>query len=255
MNLKLLIIFMLIPNIVFTQEIIAHRGASFIAPENTIAAVKLGYKLDADAVEVDIHLSQDNQLMVIHDKTTQRTTAENRKIDETAAEELRKLEAGSWKDDKFGGEKIPFLQEVLNVVPKGKKLVVEIKSGIETVNFLQQLLEKSSKSKQLIIISFNKETIIQAKKAMPEIPAYWLLHSFLHTSADNAIKVAKENNLQGLNLNYQLVDKDLMKKMKDNDLETYVYTVNDAETAKKLFYLGVKGITTDRPGWIQEALD
>jgi len=106
----------------YAQQIIAHRGASYLAPENTLASVKLGFEQGADAVEVDIHLSKDKRLMVNHDKDTRRTAkGRNYLIKETDSKVLRVLDVGVWKDDKYKGEKMPFLDEVLLEVPLEKK--------------------------------------------------------------------------------------------------------------------------------------
>jgi glycerophosphoryl diester phosphodiesterase len=240
----------------FAQEIIAHRGASYLAPENTVAAVQLGYELGADAVEVDIHLSADKRLMVNHDKDTKRTAGgHNLIIAETHSNELRKLEVGSWKDEKFRGEKMPFLEEVLVVVPEGKRLVIELKSSAESVPYLKELIEESDLQEQLVLISFDKEAIIQAKQQLPEIPAYWLLHNYKEYSQAEAIDIAREQELQGLDVHYSLVNEVFMQQMQTAGLNVYVYTVNDPAEAKRLQALGVKGLTTDRPRWLREQLD
>ncbi len=114
-------------------EIIAHRGASYDAPENTLAAVRLGWERQAD-VEVDVYLSKDNRMVVIHDASTKRTArGVDLKVKETDAEELRKLDVGSFKDQKFAGERIPFLAEVIETVPPAQKLYIEIKCGKECI--------------------------------------------------------------------------------------------------------------------------
>ena len=95
---------------------------------------------------------------------------------------------------------------------------------------------------------------MQAKALMPNIPAYWLLHNYDEYSLDEAIKIAKEHKLEGLDVHYKLVDRDFMQKLRDQQLEVYVYTVNDPRIAKKLAGLGVKGITTDRPQWLSEQM-
>lgn len=239
----------------FAQKIIAHRGASYLAPENTIAAVKLGYELGADAVEVDIHLSKDKRIMVNHDADTKRTAGGSElSIKNSNAEALRKLDVGSWKNEKYKREKIPFLEEVLAIVPEDKILVIEIKSGDEILPYLQQVIEGSGILDQLVIISFNKEAIIKAKKSMPSIPAYWLLHSFQEHSLADAIGIVKDNKLDGLDVHYKLVTPDFMQKMIGADLKVFVYTVNDPVIADKLLAMDVKGITTDRPKWLREQL-
>src|SRR5690606_25591938 len=97
-------------NLTAQNTYIAHRGASYDAPENTVTAAKLAWEQGADAVECDIHLSKDNRIMVIHDKDTKRTCSnkKNLSIADSPSTLLRDLDAGSWKDKKYKGEKIPF---------------------------------------------------------------------------------------------------------------------------------------------------
>jgi glycerophosphoryl diester phosphodiesterase len=115
-------------NIMAQNTFIAHRGASYLAPENTMASAKLAWEMGADAVEIDIHLSKDNRIMVIHDSDTKRTCSEKKNliIEKTPSILLRDLDAGSWKGAEFKGEKIPYLTEIIETVPEGKTLVVEI---------------------------------------------------------------------------------------------------------------------------------
>lgn len=240
---------------VVAQEIVAHRGASYLAPENTLASVKLAFELGADAVEIDVHLSKDKRIMVNHDKNTKRTAGGiDMNLKDTDSEELRKLDVGSWKDQKFKGEKMPFLEEVLRKVPGGRKLVIEVKSSPEILPYLQQLISESEIQERLVIISFDKEVIVQAKQRMPAIPAYWLLHNFENYTLPEAIKLAKEHKLNGFDVYYKLVDRDFKQKMEQAGLEVWVYTVNDPEIARKLTKLGVHGITTDRPKWLKNEL-
>lgn len=239
-----------------SPEIIAHRGASQLAPENTLAAVRLGYALGADAVEVDVQLSADGQLMVIHDADTRRTAGGTKRVvRETLAASLRQLEVGSWKDEKYRGEKIPLLEEVLAEVPEGKKLFIELKAGPEILPGLQQKIEASGVGQRLVLISFGQQLIAQAKALLPQLPAYWLLDNWNRHSPDNAIQTARAAGLEGLDVHHALVDETFMRKMQENGLEVYVYTVNNAKRAKKLAGLGVKGITTDRPQGLREKMN
>src|SRR3954468_15593010 len=120
--------------------IIAHRGASRDAPENTLAAVRLAWAQHADAVEIDVHLTRDGRLAVIHDPDTQRTTGVPRIVAQSTFAELSELDAGAWKNARFAGEKIPALEDVLAVVPDGKRLFVEIKGGPEVVPELRRCM-------------------------------------------------------------------------------------------------------------------
>ena len=124
-------------------EFVGHRGASYLAPENTLASAKLGWELGADGVEIDIYVTSDDKVMVIHDKTTKRTTGTDLPVSTTTSKELRKLDAGKWKDEKYTGEKIPFLKEILKAIPKDKYLVIEIKTGPEIFPALEKVIKKA----------------------------------------------------------------------------------------------------------------
>ena len=135
-------------------EIIAHRGASHLAPENTMASVMLGWEKGAD-VEVDVYLTKDNRIVAIHDETTKRTAGVELKVAEMTSQELRKLDVGSFKSEEFAGEPIPFLADIVETIPPGRKLYIEIKCGQEILPFLQQLLAESGKMSQVVIIGFD----------------------------------------------------------------------------------------------------
>ncbi|HSG69711.1 MAG TPA: glycerophosphodiester phosphodiesterase family protein, partial [Planctomycetaceae bacterium] len=107
-------------------EIIAHRGASYDAPENTLASVNLAWEQNADAVEIDIWLTSDNQIVLMHDKTPKRYGGPDTLVSEMTLEQLRALDVGAWKDPRWKGEKAPLLSEVLPLVPAGKRLFIEI---------------------------------------------------------------------------------------------------------------------------------
>src|SRR5262245_24319538 len=124
-------------------EIIAHRGASHDAPENTLAAFKEAWKQKADGGELDIFLTGDGKIIVIHDSNTKRTTGVDRKVAEHTLEELRKLDSGRWKSERFAGEKLPTLSEMLATAPKGKKVYIEVKGGPEIVPELNRVLKAS----------------------------------------------------------------------------------------------------------------
>jgi len=235
-------------------EIIAHRGASYLAPENTLAAANLAWELNADAVEIDIYLTQDNRVVAIHDKDTKRTCLgkKNMKIANTPSEVLRELDAGVWKDEKYKGEKIPFLSEIIETVPPQKTLVVEIKCGSEVLPHLKRVVDNSGKKDQIVFIAFGWDTILNTKKVFPENKCYWL--SSVKVGLKNKMEQAAEKGLEGVNLNHKIIDEKVMQMAVENNLEVLTWTVNDPEEAKRLDQLGVAGITTDRPGWLKEQM-
>jgi glycerophosphoryl diester phosphodiesterase len=233
-------------------EIIGHRGASYLAPENTVASAKLAWELGADAVEADIYLSKDNKIMAIHDSNTKRTSGKSYTIKETNSDTLRKLDAGSFKDAKYKGEKIPFLEEIIRTVPAGKELVIEIKCGSEVLPYVRDVIDKSKKDIKIVFIGFDIQTISDTKKAFPHNSCYWLCSDReLLNKNINLVSVA---GLDGISLSYSIIDDKVANQSKELKLELFSWTVDSPAEAKRLISLGVKGITTNRPGWLKEQI-
>src|SRR5438477_2926585 len=157
--------------------IIAHRGASFDAPENTLGAFRLAFEQGADGIEADFFLTADGRIVAIHDPTTRRTCAgPDREVCRCTLAELQELDAGTWKDPMFAAEQIPTLEQVLELLPLGKVFLIEIKCGTEILAPLAEVLRRSTvTSEQLRIMSFDQEVMRQAKQLIPHIKAYWLV--------------------------------------------------------------------------------
>jgi glycerophosphoryl diester phosphodiesterase len=242
-------------------EIIAHRGASHDAPENTVAAMKLAWEQRADAVELDVHLSRDGKLVVIHDADTKRVAGVDRKVVEQSRAELLALDVGKWKGPKFTGEKLPSLEAMLAAVAPGKRVLVEVKCGPEAVPELDRLLRASGLPPgRTPVISFNAAVIAAVKKARPDLPAYWIVRlkpaqGKPAPTAEALIARAHEIRADGLDLSAdEALDAAFARKVKQAGLKLCVWTVNDAAVARRMLALGVDGITTDRPGWLRERL-
>jgi glycerophosphoryl diester phosphodiesterase len=242
-------------------EIIAHRGASYDAPENTVAAIKLAWEQKADASEFDVFLSKDGKIVVIHDKDTKRIAGVDKTVASQSLAELRQLDAGKWKGAKFAGEKLPTLEEMLVTVPKDKRVFIEVKTGPEIVPELDRVLKESKlPPAQTPIISFNAKVIAAVKNARPDLAAYWIVDTKPKKGkqaplAEALIATAKEIKADGLDLSASdTLDKTYCDKVKAAGLKLYVWTVNDALVAKRMVEFGADGITTDRPGWLREKL-
>ena len=235
-----------------TVEIIAHRGASYVAPENTVAAADLAWKSGADAVECDIHLSADGRIIVSHDATTKRTTGENLTIKNSHSANLRKLDAGSFKGETYKGEKMPYLEELIATVPSGKELVVEIKCGPEVILPLKKVVESSSKDIKFTFIAFDFNTISLTKKAFPGNPCYWLCSN--PELLKKNIGLVEGARLNGLSLSYNIIDEDVANEVREMGLDLFTWTVDNPEDAKRMVEYGVRGITTNRPDFIREQL-
>jgi len=232
--------------------IIAHRGSSFTAPENTVAAANLAWQQNTDAVEVDVYLSKDNRVVVIHDSNTKRTTGEAYPIAETGSDILRTLDAGSLKNARYKGEKIPFLEEVIATVPEGKKLVIEIKCGAEVLPALKKAVDDSGKKEQMVFIAFGWETILATKQLFTANTCYWLSSSA--TDVQEKMKDPAIKGLEGINLNFKIVDQEMVNKTRQLGLELLSWTIDDLEEAKRLVKLGVTGITTNKPDLMRSVL-
>ncbi|HOW10851.1 MAG TPA: glycerophosphodiester phosphodiesterase [Bacteroidales bacterium] len=243
----------LISGLCFGQvEIIGHRGASYLAPENTLASSELAWSLGADAVETDIYLSKDNRIICSHDANTKRTTGVNLVIKETTSKELRKLDAGSFKDKKYKGEKLPFLSELIRAVPEGKELVVEIKCGSEVLPFLKKEISKAGKNRSFVFIAFDLKTISDTKKTFPEKKCYWLCSN--PELFEKTLPEVPALGLDGVSLSYGIINEKVAADVRNLNLELFTWTVDDPAEARRLIKLGVKGITTNRPGWLREQL-
>ncbi len=233
-------------------QIIAHRGASFQAPENSIASSKLAWELGADAVECDIYLSKDNRIMVNHDATTKRTAGKNYTIKETLSDTLRKLDIGLLKNPEYKGEKIPFLEELIEMVPAGKELVVEIKCGSEVLPEMKKVINTAGKGKKFVFIGFDFQTISDTKKAFPENACYWLCSNAELLKKN--LSLVPGAGLNGISLSWNIITREVANEAARLNLELFSWTVDNPVEALRLISLGVKGITTNRPGWLNEQI-
>jgi glycerophosphoryl diester phosphodiesterase len=256
-------------------EIVAHRGASHRAPENTLAAVNLAWELGTDAVEIDVWLSKDGRIVTLHDSTTKRTGGRDWKVGERTLAELRSLDVGSWKGPAWAGEKIPTLEEVLATIPEGKRLFIEIKCKREIVPELERVLKAAGKKPaQTAVICFDFDTVQAVKKRMPELEVYWLHGTSPKRDKDTGevirdkktgkpvnppeelIERCRRAGLDGLDLaGSSDLTRQIVQQAHELGLGMYVWTINAPEDAKRLAALGVDGITTDRPAWLREQLE
>ncbi len=239
--------------------IIAHRGASYDAPENTLASVNLAWEKEAPAVEFDIHLSKDGQIVVLHDFNTLKLYGRDQEVKDQTVEELLQLDAGLHKGEQWKGEKIPLLDQVLATVPQDRKLVIEIKVGPEIIPELEKAFAISGLGpEQIVIISFNWDSVAAAKKTFPHYKVY-ALSSFKKNketgiwkpSIEELIDRAKKVGADGISVKaVDAFDENSIAEVHRNGLEFYVWTVDDPDLARKLKTAGVDGITTNRPQWL-----
>jgi len=247
------------------QMIVAHRGASDAAPENTLAAFQLAWKLGADAIEGDFYLTTDQQIVTIHDSNTKKTAGVDLRVASCTLQQLRQLDVGSWKSPRFRGQRIPTIEEVLAVVPQGKKILIEIKCGPEIVPKLKDALANSSLSPaQTIVIAFQESVVSAVKQQIPNVKVYWLTsykedkktHVWSPQLAE-VLAALKRTGADGLDTqaNQEIVDAKFIRAVRDAGYEVHTWTIDDPKVAQHFQRLGVDSITTNRPRLIRNQLE
>lgn len=239
--------------------IIAHRGESHDAPENTFASINLAWQRDADAVEIDVQLTKDQKIVLIHDKTTLRTGGKYKRITANNYDDLLKIDVGKFKDMKWKNERIPLLDKVIDAIPKNKILFLEIKSDETIIKPFQNLVvQKIINPSQIKFIGFNINTMKLLKDTFPEIGVYWIVEWKDYKSKESlneTIRICKSAKLDGLDVQAtKYLDKDVIHLVKNSGLKIYTWTVDDLERAKQLHFDGIDGITTNRAGWLKNKL-
>jgi glycerophosphoryl diester phosphodiesterase len=241
-------------------EWIAHRGESFLSPVNTMAAIDLARRSGADAVEIDIHLTRDGQLILSHDADTQRTCGQKLTIKDQTLAELQQLDAGIWKGDQFRGEKMPTIDDALATIPDGKRIFVEIKVGPEAVPVFAEALKRSGKrDEQIVVISFKEETIRATRQQLPNLQALWLSgqkkndSGIWKPSVPEMITTAKTIGAHGIDLQaHEGITAGWTEFLQQFGLPLFVWTIDDVDLARKMIAAGVSGITTNRAAWLRQ---
>lgn len=246
--------------------ILAHRGASAYAPENTLAAFRLARQMGADGIELDVQLTRDRVPVVIHDDTVNRTTNGQGVVTEMNVGELARLDAGSWKDDQYRGEPIPTLAQVFDALsdwlkPTGRTrpclINVELKTErVRTAGLEREVLNVISRysvQDRILLSSFNPLSLYRARKINPRIPRGLLY--------DNSLPVYFRNawfrflaGPQAMHPEYPIIDERYMSWAKTHHLTVNTWTVDDPTEAARLAQLGVNAIITNVPDVLRNAL-
>jgi glycerophosphoryl diester phosphodiesterase len=246
------------------QLIIAHRGASHDAPENTMAAFRLAIEQGADGFEGDFYLTNDGHIICLHDKDTERVACKKLLVTETPFCELRRLDVGSWKGPQWRCERMPTLAEVLAAVPSGRKFYIELKSSTEVVGPMAKVIACSGVPlEQLVVISFHEEAVAEAKRRLPQVKAYWLTDfkkqddGTFKPTVDEVIATLKRSGADAVSGKAvtEHFNEAFIKRLREAGYEEFhVWTVDDAEVARYYRDLGAASITTNRPGWLRQQL-
>jgi glycerophosphoryl diester phosphodiesterase len=217
-------------------RVIAHRGARAEEPENTLKAVKRAAECGADAVEVDIRFSSDQEPVVIHDETLDRTTNGSGAVSEQTLEQLQALDAGN-------GEQIPTLSEVLSLVKAlGRELVIELKEPGTEERVVREIV-RARMDRNVVIASFFHSSLLRMKELAPSLKTGVILSSL----PVFPVTVARDAQADAIFQRYPRLERGYVEDARRNGLAIYVWLINTMEDFERVRGLGVNGIVTDNP--------
>jgi len=233
--------------------VIAHRGASGYAPENTLAAFKRAIALGATFIETDLQLSRDSRFVAIHDDTVNRTTGGTGKVHDLSLADLKRLDAGAWFGSEFAGERIPTLDEILEFSKKHDVVFyLELKPGGSWggEHALIGALRESQEVARTVVISFDAGVLEGLRKIEPTLMTGLLFDGQIARPLDKAVEVgARQLAVRG-----DLVTPALLTEARKKDLQVVCWTVNQPAHMRLLIDAGVDGIMSDYPDRIVAAI-
>lgn len=230
--------------------IFAHRGASLHAPENTLAAFNLAVEQGTDAIELDVKLSSDGHVVVIHDTTVDRTTGAQGRVKDMSLAELRELDAGSFFLKDFSGEKIPTLEEVFETVGKRTFINVELTNYTTPRDHLVEsvcmLVKRFGLQERILFSSFFGANLSKARSYLPDTPIGLLAFGGILGSWARSFGFAF-GKYDALHPNLKNATQQHIYFTHRLDRRIHVWTVNEEADMRRLFKWGVDGIFTDDP--------
>ncbi|PCK22328.1 glycerophosphodiester phosphodiesterase [Bacillus pumilus] len=234
--------------------IIAHRGSSSTAPENTIAAFDLAVQQGADYIELDIQLTMDQHVAVIHDDTVDRTTDGSGPVRNYTLDQLKKLDAGSWFDERYAKERIPTLQEILERYSQRIGILIEIKHpkrqiGIEKA--VVDIINRFSYSRHIMVQSFDDTALQRIKADAPSLRTAFIMKP-------SALKLTKRklavysSFADCLNMKKTMINRWWIDRIHSFGMDVFIWTVKDQKTANRIKKYPIDGVVTDHPPFFQK---
>lgn len=235
-------------------QVVAHRGASALAPENTLVAFRRALEMDVDGLELDLQPTRDGQLVVLHDERLERTTNGRGYVFEYTLAELRALDAGSWfhgahsSGARYDGQRIPTLDEVIDLVRDGRQqLYIEIKKSERTPERLEEnvveVIHRHGFENRVVLISFDPNSLRRVRQLAPAVATAIL---FKDLPAD-PIFLARTIGATGIAPRLDRVTREFVEAAHRAGMQMVVWTVDSPEDMQKLIDFGVNGIVTNVP--------
>lgn len=233
----------------------AHRGASAVCPENTMAAFRKSLTLGATGIETDVQMTKDGGLVLIHDEELNRTTDGTGYIKDKTLQEVLEVDAGSWFGAAFKGEKIPTLEDLLDLL-QGRDTIlnIELKNGLFMYPGMEEKVIATVRdfhmSERVILSSFNHYSLAYCKSIAPDILTGILYGEGLYRPWDYAASLKAD----ALHATHYAVLPEFVAEATKHGIDYHPFTVNDPERMKYLIAAGVAGIITDYPDLLAELL-
>ena len=226
---------------------IAHRGASGIAPENTLAAFKKAIDLGVDAVELDLHGTADGEVVVIHDASLDRTTNCRGPVNQASLETIKRADAGGWFADEFTGEPVPTLTEALECISKKTIALLEIKDPLIAEAVVAKIRDTQTLN-LTVIISFHATVLQEVRALEPRIPTGWLIGSHNnHVPPEQLCQQLGELGSSLLNVNHHLITAEFAYEVRRRGIALWCWTVDEITRMREMKAFGVQGITSNYP--------
>jgi glycerophosphoryl diester phosphodiesterase len=232
------------------RALIAHRGASADAPENTLAAIRLAVEQRADGIEVDLQLTADHRLVIVHDRDLSHLAGVKLQVEQTAFDELRALNVAAH----FRAEaRMPTVEELFHAVPPDLPLNLELKRWeAPRERYIEALQRAIGHREHILVSSFDHELLAIARDAMPSLPLAPLFHAVGEAIVEQELldRIAALSDLDPstLHVNAEIATPRILAAAAAHDLSVLVYTIDDPATAATLFDRGVAGVFTNQPG-------
>ncbi len=234
---------------------IAHRGFSKVAPENTISSFERAVKAGANMIEMDVKLTGDGHVIVFHDSRLGRTTDGSGLVGKLPASHIRSFDAGTWFGESFRGERVPFLEEVLEIARGRVRLDIEIKHRRKSdvgvlVEKCTGIVERHRMTEDVLFTSFNLEALRILHSGKPHLrfaPLY--RHNLKPTRRSFPLRYGA----QAVVVNHRFLNRASVGKFHDAGLKVFVYTVNGPRRILKMIDMGVDGIISDNPAAVSAA--
>lgn len=230
------------------MQLIAHRGASGHAPENTMAAFRLALELGAKSMELDIHQTKDRELVVIHDFDLKRVARRKGSVKNLTLAELSSLDVGSWFDKRFKNERVPRLEDVMALCAGKAEIHVEIKKGSSLYHGIEEqlvdLIQRRKAWGSIIVSSFDHEALYRIASIDSRVRLGYLRGlATMRTS----FRELKEIKGESLHMSLRQVDARRVRETHQRGLKIFIYTVNKPKDLARLAKLGVDAVFCNFP--------